>query len=89
LSIKTIVVEPGGGFERVTLASTEPRAPGAGEIAVRLQAAGLVLTETMVKQIQGVSLKCMSPIMLRVKPVDAQGRPVERPCRQGGKALVS
>jgi NADPH:quinone reductase-like Zn-dependent oxidoreductase len=41
LSIKTIVVEPGGGFERVTLASTEPRAPGADEIAVRLHGSSL------------------------------------------------
>jgi hypothetical protein len=55
---------------------------------VLLLAAGLVLTETMVRQIQGVALKRMSPIVLAVKPVDAQGRLVERPCRQGGNALA-
>jgi len=41
MSIKTIVVQPGGGFERVTLASTEPRDPGVGEVSVRLHASSL------------------------------------------------
>ena len=55
---------------------------------VLLLAAGLVLTETMVKQIQGVAVKRGAPIVLAVKPVDAQGKPVERPDRKGGNALV-
>lgn len=41
MSIKTIVVQPGGGFDNVVVASAAPRAPGAGEITVRLHASSL------------------------------------------------
>jgi len=41
MSIKTIVVQPGGGFDRVTLTTTEPQAPGPGEVTVRLHASSL------------------------------------------------
>ncbi len=41
MSIKTIVVQPGGGFDKVVVGSDQPRAPGAGEITVRLHASSL------------------------------------------------
>jgi NADPH:quinone reductase-like Zn-dependent oxidoreductase len=41
MSIKTVFVQPGGGFDNVTVATTEPRSPGAGEITVRMHASSL------------------------------------------------
>lgn len=41
MSIKTIVVQPGGGFDNVVVSSAEARAPEAGEITVRLHASSL------------------------------------------------
>ena len=41
MSIKTIVVQPGGGFDRVVVSATEARDPGPGEISVRLHASSL------------------------------------------------
>jgi len=41
MTIKTIVVQPGGGFDRVQVIGTEPRAPGPGEVTVRLHASSL------------------------------------------------
>lgn len=38
---KAIVVQPGGGFDRVKVEGREERAPGAGEITVRLHACSL------------------------------------------------
>lgn len=39
--MKVIYVQPEGGFDRVTLATLEPREPGAGEISVRIRASSL------------------------------------------------
>lgn len=55
---------------------------------VLLLAAGLILTETMVRQIQNVALKRGSPIVLAIAPVDSEGKVVEKPDRTGGNALV-
>src|SRR5687768_15783941 len=41
MTIKTIYVQPGGGFDRVTLGASEPSAPEAGEITVRIRASSL------------------------------------------------
>lgn len=41
MSIQTIVVQPGGGFDNVVVTSSETRAPGTGEISVRLHASSL------------------------------------------------
>ncbi len=41
MSIKTIIVPPGGGLDSVQVSSTVPRPPGAGEITVRLHASSL------------------------------------------------
>lgn len=32
MKIKTVYVEAGGGFDRVVIGTSEPRAPGAGEV---------------------------------------------------------
>jgi putative two-component system response regulator len=55
---------------------------------VLLLAAGLVLTETMVRQIQNVALKRGSPIVLSISPLDADGKVVEKPDRSGSNRLV-
>lgn len=55
---------------------------------ILLLAAGLVLTETMVRQIQNVAQKRGTPIALAIAPVDSLGQVVERPGRSGGNALV-
>lgn len=41
MTIKTIYVQPGGGFDRVTLGSSEPSPPKAGEVTVRIRASSL------------------------------------------------
>ncbi|NCU95779.1 MAG: NAD(P)-dependent alcohol dehydrogenase, partial [Betaproteobacteria bacterium] len=41
MSIKTIIVQPGGGFDHVVVGSTEPRQAGPGEVTVRLHASSL------------------------------------------------
>ena len=41
MSIKTIFVEPGGGYPNVVVGSSEARAPDSGEITVRLHANSL------------------------------------------------
>ena len=41
MSIKTIYVQAGGGFEQVSVGLSEPRDPAAGEITVRLYASSL------------------------------------------------
>ena len=38
---KAVIVEPGGGFERVVFAEREAKAPGPGEIRTRLRASSL------------------------------------------------
>ncbi|MBU3693728.1 MAG: response regulator [Rhodocyclaceae bacterium] len=55
---------------------------------VLLLAAGLVLNETMVRQLQNAAQKRGSPIMLGIAPVDAYGKAVERPDRGGAKRLA-
>jgi len=41
MPIPTMIVPPGGGLDRLELASTEPRSPGPGEITVRIHACSL------------------------------------------------
>ncbi|GAB3465197.1 NAD(P)-dependent alcohol dehydrogenase [Azotobacter salinestris] len=41
MSIRTLRVQPGGGFERVTLETSEPVEPKTGEIVVRIRASSL------------------------------------------------
>jgi NADPH:quinone reductase-like Zn-dependent oxidoreductase len=41
MTIKTIYVQPGGGFDRVTLGSSESSPPKAGEVTVRIRASSL------------------------------------------------
>lgn len=41
MSIKTIVVQPGGGFDNVVVSRAEARDPGPGEVTVRLHANSL------------------------------------------------
>ncbi len=41
MSIKTIYVQAGGGFDNVVAGISEPRAPEAGEITVRIRASSL------------------------------------------------
>ena len=41
MSIKTIFVQPGGGFDKVTVGKSEPAKPKAGEITVRIRASSL------------------------------------------------
>lgn len=41
MSIRTLRVQPGGGFERVVLETSEPLEPQAGEIVVRVRASSL------------------------------------------------
>src|SRR5690625_5355665 len=41
MSIKTIFIEAGGGFDTVSVGTTQPRDPEAGEITVRLYASSL------------------------------------------------
>lgn len=41
MSIKTIYVQAGGGFDNVTVGTSQPKAPGAGEITVRIRASSL------------------------------------------------
>ena len=41
MSIKTIYVQPGGGFDQVILGKSESLAPQAGEITVRIRASSL------------------------------------------------
>lgn len=41
MSIRTIYIQPGGGFARVTVGTSEPSPPKAGEITVRIHASSL------------------------------------------------
>lgn len=41
MTIKTIYVQAGGGFDTVTVATSQPRAPQAGEMTVRIHASSL------------------------------------------------
>lgn len=41
MTIKTVYIPAGGGFDKVEVGSSEPRAPSAGEITVRIHASSL------------------------------------------------
>ena len=41
MSIKTIYVQPGGGFDQVVLGKSDASAPKTGEITVRIRASSL------------------------------------------------
>lgn len=55
---------------------------------VLLLAAGLVLTDTIVRQIRSVALKRGAPIMLHISPVDSRGRVVQKRDSSGENALI-
>lgn len=48
MSIKTVYVAEGGGYDNVTMGNSRPQPPGAGEITVRLHASSLNFHDLMV-----------------------------------------
>jgi NADPH:quinone reductase-like Zn-dependent oxidoreductase len=67
MSIKTIFVPPGGGFDRVVLGTTEAIAPGPGEISVRIRASSLNFHD------YGVVSGVMAPKEPRIPMSDGAG----------------
>lgn len=67
MSIKTVYVQAGGGFDNVTVGSSEPRAPGAGEITVRIRASSLNYHDL------GVVSGAMPPSERRIPMSDGAG----------------
>lgn len=67
MSIRTIHVPAGGGFEHVTIGSTQPVEPGPAEITVRLRASSLNFHDYMV--VKGVT----GPTELRIPMSDGAG----------------
>jgi len=67
VAIKTIHVQPGGGFDRVTLGVTEASAPKRGEIAVRIHASSLNYHD------YGVVSGAMAPVEPRIPMSDGAG----------------
>lgn len=55
---------------------------------VLLLASGLVLTDTIVRQIRSVALKRGAPIMLHISPVDSRGRVVQKRESSGDNAVI-
>ena len=67
MSIKTIHIPAGGGFEHVTVGSTQPVEPGAGEITVRVRASSLNFHDYMV--VKGIT----GPSEQRIPMADGAG----------------
>lgn len=67
MSIKTVFVEAGGGFDKVSVGSTEPREPQTGEITVRLRASSLNYHDL------GVVSGAMAPSERRIPMSDGAG----------------
>jgi len=55
---------------------------------VLLLASGLVLTDTIVRQVRSVALKRGAPITLHISPVDSRGRVVQKSDSSGDNAVV-
>lgn len=71
MSIKTVFVAPGGGFEHVSLGTTEARAPGPGEITVRFRASSLNYHD------YGIVSGLMGPRERRIPLSDGAGEVLE------------
>lgn len=67
MSIKTIYVQAGGGFDSVEVSTSEPKAPGAGEITVRIYASSLNYHDL------GVVSGAMPPSERRIPMSDGAG----------------
>ena len=67
MSIKTLYVEAGGGFDKVSVGSSEAREPQAGEITVRIRASSLNYHDL------GVVSGAMGPAERRIPMSDAAG----------------
>lgn len=67
MSIKTVFLEAGGGFDKVSVGTTEARAPQAGEITVRVRASSLNYHDL------GVVSGVMAPAERRIPMSDAAG----------------
>lgn len=67
MSIKTIFIEAGGGFDTVSVGTTQPRDPEAGEITVRLYASSLNYHDL------GVVSGAMAPAERRIPMSDGAG----------------
>lgn len=67
MSIKTVFVEAGGGFDKVSVGSSQARDPGPGEITVRLRASSLNYHDL------GVVSGAMAPDERRIPMSDGAG----------------
>ena len=67
MSVKTVFVEAGGGFENVSVGTTQARDPGPGEITVRLRASSLNYHDL------GVVSGAMAPKERRIPMSDGAG----------------
>lgn len=67
MSIKTLHIPAGGGFDHVTIGTTQPVAPAAGEITVRLRASSLNYHD------YGVVSGAMAPKEQRIPMSDGAG----------------
>lgn len=67
MTIKTLYIPAGGGFDHVTVGTTQPVAPGPGEITVRLRASSLNYHD------YGVVSGAMAPAERRIPMSDGAG----------------
>ncbi|HUG58202.1 MAG TPA: NAD(P)-dependent alcohol dehydrogenase [Candidimonas sp.] len=67
MSIKTVYVQAGGGFDKVSVGTSQPKAPAAGEITVRLRASSLNYHDL------GVVSGAMPPTEQRIPMSDGAG----------------
>src|SRR3954471_11891213 len=67
MSIKTVQVMPGGGFDKVVVTTTEARDPGPGEISVRVHASSLNFHD------YGIVSGAMPPREIRIPMSDGAG----------------
>ncbi|HLS42191.1 MAG TPA: NAD(P)-dependent alcohol dehydrogenase [Paenalcaligenes sp.] len=67
MSIKTVFLEAGGGFDKVSVGTTEAREPQAGEITVRIRASSLNYHDL------GVVSGAMAPAERRIPMSDGAG----------------
>lgn len=70
MTIRTLYIPAGGGFDRVSLETTQPVAPAAGEISVRLRASSLNYHD------YGVVSSAMGPAARRIPLSDGAGEVV-------------
>lgn len=71
MSIKTLYIPAGGGYENVTIGASQPRDPGPGEITVRLHASSLNFHDLLV--VSGPS----APTERRIPMSDGAGEVIE------------